>query len=66
METTVKMIIMSHLSDVIEGLEDVRNAEANRHRINFIKYLTVNYTNTDEYVNADVVYNDFKTKYPNL
>jgi hypothetical protein len=58
MKLKVSMIILSHLSDVQEnGNPDYTNL-----RINFVKYLVLNYKNTNTEVDPYVVYKEFIAK----
>jgi hypothetical protein len=62
MKLKVSMIILSHLSDVQEN----GNSDYTNLRINFVKYLVLNYKNTDTEIDPDVVYKEFITKHPSL
>jgi hypothetical protein len=62
MNVKVKILIMSHLSDV----QEVPNLIENQNKLNFAKYLVMVYSDTNVYVNADTVYNEFKELYPHL
>lgn len=62
MKVKVSMIILSHLSDIQEDLTSQRTHT----RINFVKYLTLRYTNTDTEVDPYVVYKEFIANYPSL
>ena len=68
MKTKVSLIMMSHLSDlqVHTAWHHGNFDPKNRHRINFIKYLVLNYPNTEIEIDSDTVYSEFKTKHPNL
>lgn len=59
----VKMVMMSHLSDVQDtyGMMDANEA---RSKINFVKYLMMKYPNTDTEINADDEWALFLKKYP--
>jgi|LakMenEpi03Aug12_release.lakeMendotaPanAssembly.Ray.scaffolds.fasta_scaffold152184_3 hypothetical protein len=60
----VSMIILSHLSDIQEDL--VRYPNNSNTRINFVKYLTLKYTNTDTEVDPYVAFEEFKAKHSSL
>lgn len=63
MKIKVKMVIMSHLSDV---QHDPTN-EFNNLKLNFVKYLLGAYTDTNEKIDVDEVYKHFLNKIlPNL
>jgi hypothetical protein len=62
MKLKVSMIILSHLSDVQEDLTSPQT----KTRINFVKYLTLKYTNTDTEIDPDIVYKEFIAKHPSL
>lgn len=63
MKLEVKMIIMSHLSDVQMWI--LGEKEANT-KVNFAKYLLMKYPNTSVEVDADNEYEEFRKKHPNL
>jgi hypothetical protein len=65
MKHTVRLIIMSHLSDVQDWPNQPEN-DQNNHKINFVKYLLMKYSNTNIEIDAEVEYNLFKEKHPNL
>jgi hypothetical protein len=73
MKLKVRMIIMSHLSDSQEltGLikpdvsHEVLSGRINHH-INFAKYLLMKYPDTNVEVDADLEYEEFQKKHPNL
>ena len=73
MKLKVKIIIISHLSDSQElaGLinldvsHEVLSGRIN-HNINFAKYLLMKYPDTNVEVNADLEYEEFQKKHPNL
>lgn len=60
MKLKVRMIIMNHLSDVQDYCAN------NRHKLNFVKYLLMKYPDTNIEVNADLEYEEFQKKHPNL
>jgi len=62
MKVKVNMIILSHLSDVQEDLTSPQT----KTRINFVKYLTLKYTNTDTEIDPEVAFDEFITKHPSL
>ena len=62
----VSMIILSHLSDVQEMIHGNGNPDYVNVRINFIKYLTLKYKNTDTEVDPYVAFEEFKAKHPSL
>ena len=64
MKVKLSMIILSHLSDIQEDL--TRYPNNSNTRINFIKYLTLRYTNTDTEVDPYVVFEEFKAKHSSL
>jgi hypothetical protein len=61
MKIKVKMVIMSHLSDVQEMLGDAANStiKEQNERLNFAKYLLLKYPNTDIEIDADIVALEF-------
>lgn len=63
--TKVKMIIISHLSDIeeTEGLNLTPKKEI-RKRINFIKYLVMKFPNTNEIIDVDKEFDLFLEKHP--
>ena len=68
MKLKVKMIIMSQLSDVQETVGDYHPTilSNNRQKLNFAKYLLMKYPDTNVEVDADLEYEEFKKKHPNL
>ena len=66
MKLKVSMIILSHLSDVQEMIQGNGNPDYTNLRINFVKYLVLNYKNTDTEIDPDVVYKEFIAKHPSL
>lgn len=66
----VKMIIMSHLSDVQDtlGFSDYSQSEIKdqRHRLNFAKFLLLKHPNTEVEVDPEVEAEEFEKKHPNL
>ena len=56
MELSVRMICMSHLSDLHFGVDKVR--------IEFIKYLLLRYPNTDTLVNPELEFEIFSFNNP--
>ena len=58
--TSVKIIILSHLSDITEMLGQNQDAEI-QNRINFIKYLTLNNIDQSIKVDADIEYANYKS-----
>ncbi len=54
----VKIVIMSHLSDIQANPIN----DANNTKINFVKYLVLNYTNMNEVIDVDAVYEYFLKK----
>lgn len=66
MKTKVRMIIMSHLSD-IQQMMIMRGPllEAN-HKVNFLKYLVMKYPNTAVEIDADAEMVEFEKKFPRL
>lgn len=59
--TSVKLIIMSHLSDITEMLGQNQDAEI-QNRINFIKYLTLTHVDSTKRIDADVEYANYQLK----
>lgn len=64
MTIKVSTVINSHLSDVQAtiGAEE----ETNRTKLNFVKYLVLNYADTSVKIDPDVAWELFKRKHPNL
>jgi hypothetical protein len=62
MKVKVSMIILSHLSDIQEDL----TAPQTNTRINLIKYLVLNYKDTNTEVDPYVVYKEFIAKHSSL
>lgn len=60
MEVKVSMVIMSHLSDVQEGMFDHKEM---RKRINFIKFLLLKYSNTDVMIYPKEEFIEFMRKH---
>lgn len=61
----VSMIIASHLSDIqIELGHGIPTPNYTSTRLNFVKYLVHFYKDTRTEVDADAVYNEFKSNYP--
>ena len=60
MKLKVKMIIMSHLSDVQETLGVSSEVTHNNKRINFAKWLLLNYKDLNEEVDADEIFDKFE------
>jgi hypothetical protein len=58
----IRLIIMSHLSD----LQANPTGELNNTKINFIKYLLLNYKDINIVIDADTVFNEFIKKHPHL
>lgn len=61
----VKTIILSHLSDAQEELSTGRTPTINT-RLNFVKYLTLNYPDNTVVIDPDAVFEEFRAKHPNL
>lgn len=59
----VKIVMMSHLSDITEYRT---HPITNNHKINFVKYLILTYPNTDVEIDADEVYKEYQIKHSNL
>jgi hypothetical protein len=59
MTTTVKMVIMSHLSDLQESQGHSGGDNA---RINFCKYLLMKHPNTEKKIDADKEFEEFLKK----
>jgi hypothetical protein len=61
MKTKVKIIMMSHLSDLQEGasLPPVIYND----KINFVKWLLIKFPNTDEEIDVEKEYELFQTKF---
>jgi hypothetical protein len=57
----VSMVMMSHLSDISEGLMDRKEL---RQRSEFLKYLIIKYKNLEEEIMVDEVFRNFLEKYP--
>ena len=66
MKVKVSMIILSHLSDVQEMIHGNGNPDYANVRINFVKYLTLKYKDTDTEVDPEVAFDEFMTKHPSL
>jgi len=64
MKVKVSMIILSHLSDIQEDL--TRYPNNSNTRINFVKYLVLNYKDTNTEVDPYVVYKEFIAKHSSL
>jgi len=56
-----RMVMMSHLSDMGEGMMDGRELNV---RTNFVKFLLMKYENTSVDIDADAEWSEFLTKYP--
>ena len=56
MYVSVKIIIMSHLSDI----QCNPTAEGNNDSLNFVKYLLLQYTDTSIEIDPDIIYTIFK------
>jgi len=63
MKTKVRIVMMSHLSDVQEGGNMPIAWKSNR--IDFVKFLMLKYKDTDTEIDADAEYKLFIEKYPN-
>ncbi len=59
----VSMIIISHLSDVQECLGSEKQ-KITRNKIDFVKYLTLNYKDTSVEIDPEVEYCKFITHFP--
>ena len=62
METRVSMIIKSHLNDAMIEMgiqQDVYQQQA-QERLRFVKYLIHMFPDTDQKIDVDVVYKQFK------
>jgi hypothetical protein len=66
MKLKVSMIILSHLSDVQEMIQGNGNPDYTNLRVNFVKYLVMNYKDTNTEIDPVIVFDEFKTKHPNL
>jgi hypothetical protein len=66
MKLKVSMIILSHLSDVQEMIQGNGNPDYTNLRVNFVKYLVINYKDTNTEIDPVIVFDEFKTKHPNL
>jgi len=63
LESKVKMVIMSHLSDIQEGFNSMDSNDLNN-RINFVKSLLLKYDDTNTEINPDVEWEEFtKTRF---
>lgn len=63
LETKVKMVIMSHLSDIQDGFNSMDSNDLNN-RINFIKSLILKYDDTNTVINPEVEWEEFtKTRF---
>lgn len=58
----VKIVIMSHLSDIQAN----PTGEANNTKLNFVKYLILGYNDTNELIDADFEFGLFCKQHPNL
>ena len=61
----VSLIIASHLIDIQEIIAGNDNSFIN-HKINFVKYLVMNYKDTSVEINPNEVYTEFLEKFPTL
>jgi len=59
------LIISSHLNDIQEIIAGNDNSFIN-HKINFVKYLVMNYKDTSVEINPNEVYTEFLEKFPTL
>jgi hypothetical protein len=59
MKTKVRMVIMSHLSDVQENWRDT----SNNTRLNFAKWLLLRYPDTSVEIDPDVQFSLFMKQY---
>ena len=63
LEAKVKMVIMSHLSDIQDGFNYMDSNDLNN-RINFIKSLILKYDDTNTVINPEVEWEEFtKTRF---
>jgi hypothetical protein len=65
MEAKVSMIIMSHLSD-LQGHEVSMSPDERQLRFNFVKYLVLNFKDTDTYIDPKAEYMNFQRKFGKL
>lgn len=59
---TVKMVILSHLSDVQDG-HHVLSDKEQQDMLNFVKYLVMNYPNNKVEIDENKVYDEFVGKH---
>lgn len=61
MKTTVKMIIMSHLSDIQVGnrIDEATENSIQNDKINFCKFLLIWFPNTEVEIDPDVEYQKY-------
>lgn len=63
LEAKVKMIIMSHLSDIQDGFNSMDFNDLNN-RINFVKSLILKYDDINTVINPEVEWDEFtKTRF---
>jgi hypothetical protein len=58
METRVSLVIKSHLNDAMDEVHN--NSKLVQERLRFVKYLVHMFPDTDEKIDVDVVYKQFK------
>ena len=62
-ETKVSLVIQSHLSDAIIKSNHLTLIEEAQEHLHFVKYLVANFSNTNEKIDVDVLYNQWRTCY---
>jgi hypothetical protein len=63
METKVSLAIQSHLSDAIIKSNHLTLTEEAQEHLHFVKYLVANFPNTNEKIDVDVLYDQWRTCY---
>lgn len=62
MEAKVSMVIMSHLSD-LQGHEVSMSPKERQLRFNFVKYLIMEFKDTDTYIDPNKEFMNFQIKF---
>jgi hypothetical protein len=65
MEVKVSTVIMSHLSD-LQGHSGSMTENERQLRFNFVKYLVLNFKDTDTYIDPKAEYMNFQIKFGKL